>query len=303
MAVKCILRCFEVVSGLKINFHKSMICGVGVEDGLVEEFAAKLNCPSHKLPLKYLGLPLEANPGRKQTWQPIVDRFKKKLSRWKRIMLSYARKVTLIKSVLSSLPIYYMSLFKIPKCVAKEIDKIQARFLWGRDESKRKIHLVKWKEVQLNKNQGGLGIRDIRLTNECLLLKWWWRYALEDEALWKSVICAKYGVSGGQWFPPLNDFVSVSIIWRDALAMSYLNPRLYNFFVQNVELRIGDGNRVKFWDDISMGTSSLKSRFPRLYQLNLDKEITLKMQISCRDSTNKWFFNFRRPLFGWEEDG
>lgn len=67
VAVKCILRCFEVISGLKISFHKSMICGVGVDDGLVEEFATKLNCLSHKLPLKYLGLPLGTNPGRKQT--------------------------------------------------------------------------------------------------------------------------------------------------------------------------------------------------------------------------------------------
>lgn len=140
-----------------------------------------------------------------------MDRFKKKLSGWKRRLLSYAGRVTLIKSVLSSLPIYFMSLFKIPECVAKEIDKIQARFLWGGDEAKRKIHLVRWKEV-LNKNQGGLGIRDIRVTNECLLLKWWWRYALEDEALWKSVICAKYGVYGGQWFPTLNDLDHVSAI-------------------------------------------------------------------------------------------
>lgn len=95
------------------------------------------------------------------------------------------------------MPVYYMSLFKIPECVAKELDKIQARFLWGGDEFNKKIHLVKWNEVQLPKKQGGFGIRDIRLMNVCLLIKWWWRYAVEEEALWKSVICAKYGVSGG----------------------------------------------------------------------------------------------------------
>ncbi|GMP57019.1 hypothetical protein CsSME_00021277 [Camellia sinensis var. sinensis] len=67
VAVKRILRCFEVVTGLKINFHKSMICGVRVEEGLVAEFATKLNCLSHKLLLNYLGLPLGANLCRKQT--------------------------------------------------------------------------------------------------------------------------------------------------------------------------------------------------------------------------------------------
>ena len=131
-----------MVSGLKINFHKSLICGVGVEVGLVEQFAAQLNCLSQKLPIKYLGLPLGSNPGRKQVWQPVMERIKKKLSGWKRRFLSYAGRVTLIKSVLSSLPIFYMSLFKIPVCVAKEIDKIHARILWGGDGSHRKIHFV-----------------------------------------------------------------------------------------------------------------------------------------------------------------
>ena len=68
----------------------------------------------------------------------------------------------LLNLFLSSSPIFYMSLFKIPKCVAKEINKIQARFLWRGDESKRKIHLVKWKEAQRNKNQRGLRIRDTK---------------------------------------------------------------------------------------------------------------------------------------------
>lgn len=58
MVVKRILRCFEVISGLRINFHKSVVCEVGVADVVVEEFPAKLNCSSQKLPLKYLGLPL-----------------------------------------------------------------------------------------------------------------------------------------------------------------------------------------------------------------------------------------------------
>lgn len=82
----------------------------------------------------------------------------------------------------------------------------------------------------------------------------------------------------------------------------HANPRLYSFFVENVELKIGNGNRVKFWDDIWRGFLSLKSQFPMLYQLTLDKEITLKLQISCRDSTNNWCFNFRRPFLGWEVD-
>lgn len=49
--------------------------------------------------------------------------------------------------------------------------------------------------------QGGLGIKNLRLANDSLLLKWWWRYKQEDEALWKMVIFEKYGSFRGRWFP------------------------------------------------------------------------------------------------------
>ncbi|GMP23993.1 hypothetical protein CsSME_00001406 [Camellia sinensis var. sinensis] len=141
-AMKRVLRCFEIVSGLRINFHKSVVCGVGVDDELVKEFVAKLNCLGQKLPLKYLGLPLGANPSRRQTWQPVIDKVKLKLAGWKRRLLSFAGRLVLIKSVLSKLPTYYMSLFKIPESVAKDINRLQAAFLWGDTELRRKVHLV-----------------------------------------------------------------------------------------------------------------------------------------------------------------
>ncbi|CAL5388524.1 unnamed protein product [Camellia sinensis] len=171
--LKRILRCFEVMSGLKINFHKSIVCGIGVEEELVKEFAKTLNCLNQSLPLSYLGLPLGANPRRRSTWQPVVEKFKKKLASWKRRFLSFAGKLTLVKSVLSSLPLYFLSIFKMPVGVAKTIDRIQSNFLWGGSEIKRKIYLVQWKEVCKSKAQWGLGLRSLSDVNVCLMLKWW----------------------------------------------------------------------------------------------------------------------------------
>ncbi|XP_028055715.1 uncharacterized protein LOC114259878 [Camellia sinensis] len=70
VAIKKILRRFEVLSELKINYHKSVVCGVGIDDDLSKEFASKLNCPHQSLPLKYLGLPLGATPTKRRIWQP-----------------------------------------------------------------------------------------------------------------------------------------------------------------------------------------------------------------------------------------
>lgn len=59
--IKRILRCIEMISGLWINYHKSVIAGIGVQDDLLAAFADRLNCKCQKLSFKYLGLPLGAN--------------------------------------------------------------------------------------------------------------------------------------------------------------------------------------------------------------------------------------------------
>ncbi|XP_028119693.1 uncharacterized protein LOC114317183 [Camellia sinensis] len=146
--IKTILRCFEVISGLRISFSKSVVCREGVADVEVDEFAAKLNCLSQKLPLKYLGLPLGASPSRRLTWKPVVEKFKKKLSGWKRRTM--AKEIDRIQaSFLWSDSEYHRKIYLVSwkETVAKEIDRIQASFLWSDSEYHRKIHLVSWKEL------------------------------------------------------------------------------------------------------------------------------------------------------------
>lgn len=201
VTIKHILRCFEILSGLKIDYHKSVIEGIGVEEVLLQSFASRLNCAHQRLPFKYLGLPLGANPGRLSTWKPVLDKFKQKLSTWKRRLLSFAGRLTLIKSVMCNLPIYYLSLLKIPVGVAKAIEKIQANFLWGRSDLRRKVHMVRWDTVTKSKHLGGLEIRSIIVMNKCLLLKWWWKFGSEHHTLWKDVLCSKYNMGGGRWLP------------------------------------------------------------------------------------------------------
>ncbi|KAL7218831.1 hypothetical protein ACSBR2_011994 [Camellia fascicularis] len=52
--------------------------------------------------------------------------------------------------------------------------------------------MVKWEEITQSKSNGGLGIRNVRIMNECLLLKWWWRFGSESGSIWKQVILSKY---------------------------------------------------------------------------------------------------------------
>ncbi|XP_028114698.1 uncharacterized protein LOC114312635 [Camellia sinensis] len=156
--VKRILRCFEVMFGLRINFHKSHVCGVGIQKEVLADFAVQLNCQNQKLSFMYMGLPLGASPKKRSTWLPVINKFKSKLASWKKKLLSFGGRLTLIKTVLSSLPVYYLTIFKVPVGVAKQLDKIQAKFLWGGSEIKKKLHMVKWEKVTMKKSLAGLGM-------------------------------------------------------------------------------------------------------------------------------------------------
>ena len=130
---------------------------------------------------------------------PILERMEKKLSRWKRLYLSKNGRLTLLKSTLSSLPTYFLSLFTIPKAVATRLERIQRNFLWGSSVVCFKYPWVAWEKVCLPRELGGLGIRNLASFNQALLGKWLWRYSPETIHLWQRVIAMKYGEGKGAW--------------------------------------------------------------------------------------------------------
>ncbi|GKF79583.1 RNA-directed DNA polymerase, eukaryota, reverse transcriptase zinc-binding domain protein [Tanacetum coccineum] len=56
-----VLHIFYLVSGLKINIHKSNIYGIGVNEEEVYFMANNAGCISGILPFTYLGLPIGSN--------------------------------------------------------------------------------------------------------------------------------------------------------------------------------------------------------------------------------------------------
>lgn len=80
-------------------------------------------------PIKYLSLPLDTNYKDAKMWDPMGDRFEQRLAGWKEDLLSKGGLLTLIKSTLVNLPIYYMPLLTIPMSVDKKLKVVQSRFL------------------------------------------------------------------------------------------------------------------------------------------------------------------------------
>ncbi|RVX19303.1 putative serine/threonine protein phosphatase 2A regulatory subunit B''gamma [Vitis vinifera] len=163
----------------------------GVEE--VDRAAAVFGCKVGNLPTNYLGLPLGASHKSCRVWDGVEERFKRKLAMWKKQYLSKGGRLTLIKSTLSNLLIYFMSLFVIPRKVRLRLEKIQREFLWGDMEERRKIHLVRWEVICKDMRHGGLGLRYLKDFNHALLGKWLWRFPIERESFWRRVIVGKFG--------------------------------------------------------------------------------------------------------------
>ena len=132
--------------GLKVNLGKSELVAVGAVHN-IDLLVAVLGCKQGSLPVKYLGLPLGAKFKDKSIWNPILEKMERKLAGWKKLYLSKGGRVTLIKSTLSNLPTYFLSLFPTPTSVANRIARLQRDFLWGGLRDEPKFHLVDWSTV------------------------------------------------------------------------------------------------------------------------------------------------------------
>jgi hypothetical protein len=167
--VRLILLCFEAVLGLRVNLGKFEIIAIGgAED--IEELANILGCSIVVLPIKYLGLPLGASYMDKAMWTGVIVQLECRLPEWIRLYLSKGGR--LIKSTLSSIPTYFLSLFHVPMSVANRIEKVQRDFLWGGMGGEPKMHLVNWNQVCHPIQEGSLGIRVVHKFNQALLGKW-----------------------------------------------------------------------------------------------------------------------------------
>jgi hypothetical protein len=126
--LRMLLLSFEAVSGLKINLDKTILVPVGLVDN-IDDLAGILGFGVSSLPLKYLGLPLVAPFKAKSSWDEVVGKIERRLASWKRLYLSKGGRVTLIKSTLSNLPTYFLSLLPIPSSAASRIEKLHRDFL------------------------------------------------------------------------------------------------------------------------------------------------------------------------------
>ncbi|KAJ9699196.1 hypothetical protein PVL29_008009 [Vitis rotundifolia] len=287
-----ILMWFEAASGLRINLEKSEVIPVGeVED--VAGLAAELGCKAGQLPSVYLGLPLGAPNKSSYMWDGVEERMRGKLALWKRQYISKGGRITLIKSTLASMPLYHLSLFRMPKVVARRLEKLQRDFLWGGGNLERKAHLVNWEAVCMDKEKGGLGLRKLVPLNKALLGKWVWRFAKSKDELWKQVLLAKYGQEDFGWrTKKVNGALGVGV-WKEIMKEA-------DWCWENMVFNVGKGTRIRFWSDPWCGGEVLSHRFFQLFDLAANKNATVGDVWDQNSRFGGWNLRFLRAFNDWE---
>lgn len=120
------------MSGLKINFEKSEVIMISQDEQKTLAYSEMLNCAIGCCPIKYIGVPVARSRLHIMDWLHLDEKLIKRLRGWIGSSLSMGGSLTLLNACLSSIPIYCMSIYLLPKTIIKRLDVTRKRFFLAR---------------------------------------------------------------------------------------------------------------------------------------------------------------------------
>nr|GEZ26276.1 RNA-directed DNA polymerase, eukaryota, reverse transcriptase zinc-binding domain protein [Tanacetum cinerariifolium] len=222
-----------------------------------------------------------------QAWHEIVEKVKSRLSKWKTKTLSIGGRLTLLKSVLGSIPLFHMSLFKVPSKVLQILEIIRRQFFNGHDLGSHKASWVKWNNILTDKKRGGLGVSSLFGLNRGLMIKWVWKFLTQKDSLWTKFIAAIHGVDGKvhskRETPGTSCWLS---ILNEVRSLQRTGMNVFDFLTH----KLGNGKSTKFWLDHWYMDGFLKNIFPRMFALENLKKASVRSKLGDTTMVN----SFRR---------
>ncbi|GKE41323.1 RNA-directed DNA polymerase, eukaryota [Tanacetum coccineum] len=198
-------------------------------------------------------------------------------------------RLTLLKSVLGSTPIYNLSIYKAPKSMLHSMESLRRNFFNGSQCNKRKIAWIKWTTTLASKKNGRLGISSLYALNRALHFKWVWRFISRDNSMWCRLILSMHGSklpsSSPFWYSTW-----LSII-REIHSLKDRGVDL----VSHCRIHVGNGLRTNFWKEVWIGDNPLCILFPRIFALETNKDSSVAVKLSSVTSS------LRRPVRGGSE--
>ena len=136
--------------------------------------------PLGNLPIRYFGIPIITTKLRVNDCAALVESVEARIRSWASRFLSFAGRLQLIHSILSNIHIFWSSHLILPKSVLNNVEQKLRAFLWTGAELRTVGAKVSWKEVCLPKQEGGLGVKDLKAWNKALMLRHFWHLIFDE---------------------------------------------------------------------------------------------------------------------------
>jgi hypothetical protein len=159
--IRDILLVFCRASGLVINVQKSVFMYAGVDPEILQSLKDLLHfsCKDLAVGFKYLGYLMKPDCYKSEDWQWLIDKFESRINHWCNKWLSLGGHFVLIKDVLESLSVYWLTLAHFSVAVLNKLRKLSFSFLWSGNKNKNGYHLCSWLSISKPKHYGGWGLR------------------------------------------------------------------------------------------------------------------------------------------------
>ena len=196
-AMKDILNDFCNRSGQVPNLNKSSILfSKNVPTNIKHQIKSIFPVPDLQPHTMHLGHPLIfSHKDKNKAYEFIYNNFLAKFGTLKANTLNHAGRLQYIKSVLSSIPVYYMSIVMFSNSFVEKINSVIKRFWWAGVQEENitsSIAYRSWQDICQPKDQGGLGIRDLHNINKSLIMQSAWNIANNKNSFLSQILKAKY---------------------------------------------------------------------------------------------------------------
>lgn len=165
-SIMVVMDQFASISGLHINVAKTTIFATGEASGDLGTGESGRGICLGTLSIRYLGFPVTTKTLSKLDYEPLIDKVHSRMLTWSNKSLSFAGRLQLIKSVITSIVNFWSSAFILPVGCLSEIESLCSAFLWSGSPHQSHKAKVAWAKLCYPKDEGGLGLRRLGDSSE-----------------------------------------------------------------------------------------------------------------------------------------
>jgi hypothetical protein len=256
-----LLKLFGEASGLRCNLAKSSISPIRCEEVDLQPILDVLGCPVQNFPIKYLGPPLSVSRLSKSDLQPLVDKVARTVPAWTAALMKKSGRLVYINAKLAASPIYHMLSLDLPPWFFSTVNKLLRGFFWSATSKARRGHcVVAWDSVCTPKDLGGLGLKNLKILNYALRMRWRWLALTEEDKPW-----------GGLKFR--------------------ISTEAEDMFQTCIKFEIGNGAKTRFWTDRWLDGRSIEQMAPNL--MALIRPGARELSVATAQTNDRWVSEIR----------